>query len=79
MKHVTFTAFELVVYAHVHVHLANVLMGKLSCLEIDEYEALEQVVYITRLATSLPETAWIASSASSSVRAQVPRTSSTTS
>jgi hypothetical protein len=34
----------LVIHTHIHVHLADILMGQLSGFQIEEHEALEQVV-----------------------------------
>ena len=41
---VALTAPQVVVHANVHVHLSDVLVGELARLEIEEDEALEQVV-----------------------------------
>ena len=41
---VVLAALEVVKQAHVHVHLADVLMRQLAGLEIDQDEALEQIV-----------------------------------
>lgn len=36
--------FEVVVHAHVHVHLPYVLMGQLAAFEIKNDKALQQVI-----------------------------------
>ena len=37
-------SLQIVVHAHIHVHLANVLVGNLACFEVNQYETLQNVV-----------------------------------